>query len=296
MSSIESAAAWADFWATPSGGGCLAALDQEFEKLEASAWRPLAAALPRKTAVLDIGTGDGIVLQRLHKLRPDLRLTGIDSSPHLPASPKGMKLKPGIAAESLPFADASIDAVVSRYGYEYGATAAVAAEAARVTKAGGKLLLIVHHRASPVVAWNERRAAALRWAAMDSGYLDKARAYANSRLVARLPVPAPLLASVREAASRFPADPVAAEVLTGMLQTIDPRFPPAQSLQALGMLERRAKGELARLAALESAARDESGIAAIAAELEAAGFAIESPSPMIGRDGPLAWLVRGTRR
>lgn len=297
MSTIGPAAAWADFWAAPSSGGCLAGADAELEKAELGCWRPLAQALPRKAQVLDIGTGDGIVLKRLQKLRPDLRLTGIDSSPHLPPAPRGINLKAGIAAEALPFADATFDALVSRYGYEYGRTDAVAREAGRVSRPGGRLLLIVHHRGSPMVAWNERRAEVLRWAAVDSGHLARARALANARAVAHLPVPPALADSVREAAQRFPADPVAAEVLAGMLQCIDPRLGPEQSLAALDTLERKAKGELARLAALAGAARDERGVAQLGRELDAAGFAMNAPTAIANDRGlPLAWHLSGVRR
>lgn len=297
MSDLDPRSAWADFWTAPGAGGCLAGVDADFERAEAALWRPFAAALPRKARVVDIGTGDGVVLKRLLKLRPDLKLVGVDSAPHLPAAPRGITLKADVAAEDLPFADAGFDAAVSRYGYEYGETARCALEMARVIKPGGRLLFIVHHRGGPVVAWNERRSAALRWAAIDSGYLAKARSYSAARTIARLPVPADLLDAPREAARRYPPDPVAGEVLTAMLQAIDPRLPPLQSGQALDLLERKAAGELARLTALSAAARDADGIGAITAELSEAGLAMEPPAPVAGRGGqPIAWRVTGVRR
>lgn len=297
MSTVDSRSAWADFWTAPSTGGCLAGVDAQFERAEAAIWQPFARALPRKGRVLDIGTGDGVVLKRLLKLRPDLKLIGVDSAPRLPPAPRGVTLKPGVAAEQLPFPASSFDAVVSRYGYEYGDTARCAAEAARVVKPGGGLLLIVHHQGSPVVAWNARRAAALRWASADSGYLAQARNHAAARLIARLPVPAPLLEAPRQAARLYPADPVASEVLTAMLQSIDPRLPPAHSLAALDSLERKAAGERTRLEALAAAARDAGGIASLIADLGGAGFGMEQPSAITdGAGQPLAWRVAGSRR
>ena len=297
MSGVDSRSAWADFWTAPSTGGCLAGVDADFERAEAAIWQPFAKALPRKARVLDIGTGDGVVLRRLLKLRPDLKLIGVDSAPQLPPAPRGITLKAGIAAERLPLPDAGFDAVVSRYGYEYGDTARCAAEAGRVVKPGGHLLLVVHHGGSPVVAWNTRRAAALRWASADSGYLAQARNYAAARSIARLSVPAPLLDAPREAARLYPGDPVAAEVLTAMLQSIDPRLPPPHSLAALDALDRKAAGELIRLQALAGAARDANGIASLAAQLDGAGFDIGEPAPINDQRGqPLAWRVSGVRR
>jgi SAM-dependent methyltransferase len=297
LSLVDPRSAWAEFWAAPSTGGCLAGVDADFERAEAAVWQPFAKALPRKARVLDLGTGDGVVLKRLLKLRPDLKLTGVDSAPQLPPAPRGITLKAGVAAESLPFPEGAFDAAVSRYGYEYGDTGRCASETSRVAKNGCALLLVVHHQDSPVVAWNGRRAAALRWAAVDSGLLAQARNYAATRSIARLPIPAPLLDAPRQAARLYPADPVAGEVLTAMLQAMDPRLPPAQSIAALDALDRKAAGELARLTALSQAARNSEGIASLTAELDRAGFAMEAPSPVLDRNGqPLAWRVAGRRR
>src|SRR5258705_7495374 len=40
----------------------------------------VAAVAPDGAAVLDVGTGPGVLLVELAKLRPDLRLTGVDLS------------------------------------------------------------------------------------------------------------------------------------------------------------------------------------------------------------------------
>ena len=73
-------------------------------------------------SLLDIGTGPGGLLEALHARRPDLKLTGVDISPGMVAQARQNMARAGLAdvvdirqaaAGCLPFADASIDTVVS---------------------------------------------------------------------------------------------------------------------------------------------------------------------------------------
>lgn len=72
--------------------------------------------------LLDIGTGPGWLLLRLHECRPGLRLTGVDISPAMAAQAKHNAALAGVAkaidiqaaaADHLPFAAGSFDIVVS---------------------------------------------------------------------------------------------------------------------------------------------------------------------------------------
>ena len=73
-------------------------------------------------SVLDIGTGPGWLLLKLHQQCPELRLTGLDASPSMVAKaqnnianagfPDVIEVKEG-NAEHMPFADSSFDLVVS---------------------------------------------------------------------------------------------------------------------------------------------------------------------------------------
>ncbi|HLV59707.1 MAG TPA: class I SAM-dependent methyltransferase, partial [Natronosporangium sp.] len=46
----------------------------------------IAAAAPHGAAVLDVGTGPAVLLLELARLRPDLRLTGVDPSADMVAA------------------------------------------------------------------------------------------------------------------------------------------------------------------------------------------------------------------
>jgi SAM-dependent methyltransferase len=77
--------------------------------------RSLAHHLPAQARVLDAGSGTGGLLRRLHRTRPEWRLTGIDFSP-LACELARERVPAEILLGSigaLPFADASFEAVTS---------------------------------------------------------------------------------------------------------------------------------------------------------------------------------------
>ncbi len=46
----------------------------------------LAALIPRKASILDVGCGDGAITQMLGSIRPDLALTGVEAKPRKKAA------------------------------------------------------------------------------------------------------------------------------------------------------------------------------------------------------------------
>ena len=100
-------------------------------------------------AVLDVGTGTGLLLRMLARQPlPPRRVVGIDSSPGMlsraPDLPSGWQLVLG-DARSLPFAEASFEVVVCAYLLhllEPSDQRAVLAEARRVLRAGGRMVTV----------------------------------------------------------------------------------------------------------------------------------------------------------
>jgi SAM-dependent methyltransferase len=64
--------------------------------------------------------------------------------------------------ELLPFEEASFDAVVSQFGFEYSRTHKTAHQMARVLKPAGRFSFIVHHAQSSVVSANRASLDAIR--------------------------------------------------------------------------------------------------------------------------------------
>ena len=302
MTGRENRAAWADYWQKnkgPGEGGCLPQALVELDAAQRGIWQGFARALRRGSRVLDLGTGDGAVLRKMAALRGNLQLTGVDSSPSLPPSPKGIKLRPGTAIEALPFRDGFFDAVTSQFGYEYGETGPASREVARVLKPGGRLLFMLHRADGPIVAHNAPRREALLWAVRTSGWLDKARALVRSRTLGPLPTPPAFRGAVEEARRLFPTQPVAVEVLEAVRQTLElgRNAPPQEALEVLADLEAKADNEIARIESLQRAACDPARVETIVAELRASGLDIDTPGSACGGSSgqAFAWLVAGGR-
>jgi SAM-dependent methyltransferase/adenylate kinase family enzyme len=106
------------------------------------------AALRTGDCVLDVACGTGVVTREaLRRVGPTGRVTGLDASPGMLAvareQGRAIEWHEG-RAESLPFPDASFDAVVSQFGLMFFVDRVSAlAEMRRVLRPGGRLALAV---------------------------------------------------------------------------------------------------------------------------------------------------------
>ena len=285
---------WTRYWSggAGGGGGCLPNAAGPVEAAQKRVWQDFAARLPRRARVLDLACGSGVVGGWLVTARPDLRIVGVDSAAALPPPPKGVSLKAGVALERLPFGDASFDAATSQFGFEYADSTAAAAELARVLRPGAPVRMIVHHAESVIVAHNRARREALLWAAGPKSGLAKARAFAAA--APGLPVPPALRAGPAEARRRFPDRPIAAEIAEAVLQRLSAGRGAAGLLDALA---REAEGEIARIAAMERAARSVERVEALARTLSEAGLSVDAPDvlPDVQPGRVLAWILSARR-
>jgi ubiquinone/menaquinone biosynthesis C-methylase UbiE len=95
--------------------------------------RHLASAIPSRGTVLDIGAGDGQIAMALMRLRPDLKVEGVDIVPR----PRTLIPVTQYDGKRLPFADKSVDFVtIVDVLHHTTDPAAVMLEAARVARQG----------------------------------------------------------------------------------------------------------------------------------------------------------------
>jgi ubiquinone/menaquinone biosynthesis C-methylase UbiE len=107
----------------------------------------VAGAAPQAGALLDVGTGPGVLLVELARRRPDLRLTGIDLSADMAAlaqrnlTPFGARATARVGdVTDLPFPDRSFDLIVSSLSlHHWDEPEAAVPELARVLRPGGRL-------------------------------------------------------------------------------------------------------------------------------------------------------------
>jgi ubiquinone/menaquinone biosynthesis C-methylase UbiE len=108
--------------------------------------RDVADAAPRDAAVLDVGTGPGVLLLELARLRPDLRLTGVDLSADMIASAtRNLAGHENATAQvgdvtALPFEDGTFDLVVSSFSaHHWDDPETAVPELARVLRPAGRV-------------------------------------------------------------------------------------------------------------------------------------------------------------
>lgn len=254
----DEAKAWGDFWASNSGGdsnGCLPERWAAIEGAQRAAWSEFVAPLKDGARVLDLATGDGRVLAWMRSQRPDLVLTGIDLAPKLPPAPQGTTTRGGVAMEQLPFDDAAFDAIVSQFGFEYGNTAKVAAEIARVLAPGGKVGLMVHRGDGPILEHNRKRRAELLWALREKGVARKCKA-ALAQGQKGLERAAGLSAKVaQQGSAKFGSTSPAWEIPEAIRRSclMGQRAGIGSIVETIGVIEAKAKNELGRIQSLTNA-------------------------------------------
>ena len=272
--------AWDAYW-LGHRTGCLPQSSSSLDALFRSHWHGVAQTLPKGARVLDLATGAGSVLKWLGEVRDDLDRVGIDLAQTLPSPPSGCRLIGGVAMEDLPFADAEFDAVVSQFGFEYGSMAPTAASVARVVRGGGMLALVTHHADGPIVTHNRKRAAGIAWAIGDAKLLEHARKIVGGaadpslhQLLARAP---------RDAIAGFGRGSAAWEIAEAVRRTAvqATSLSRARALASIDLIERKARGEVERIAALEAAARAMSEPDRLKASMEAHSIGYVETHPLL---------------
>ncbi len=118
-----------------------------FRRLYRRIAQDVTASAPHGAKMLDVGTGPGILLAEVARLRPDLDLVGIDLSPDMVTvaernlAPYGAKVSLHAAdVTSLPFPQESFDVIVSSLSmHHWDHPQAAAPELARVLRPEGRI-------------------------------------------------------------------------------------------------------------------------------------------------------------
>ena len=226
---------WRSYWKSDRPASCVpenAATAKEIAEF----WNGLFAELQDGSRVLDIATGNGILLAHAAAAASrggrTFRLTGVDLAdidPHkfLSDSPPGFenaRFIGGTAAEDLPFETGEFDVVVSQYGLEYAQLEKALAEVERVLAPGGKLTWLAHCEDSEVVRQNRGQGEQVQFLLAPRGPVEamekfvertrkgKSLSYANQRLQAAM-------ADAEAYCREHPPAGIVAEVCTVIAET-----------------------------------------------------------------------------
>lgn len=293
--------AWNDYWQGKAkvGAGCLPCANDAIAGAVESWWHDFANMLERKGRILDLATGNGIVLQKILAKRPKFKAIGIDAAPKLPAPVGPYKLRGSINMENIPYADGEFDAITSQFGIEYGDLDKIAAEISRLLKSGGQCAFIMHRKDGPIVRHNVPRLESLSWACRDRSLPQKARNWVKQRPLLGLAIPEAFVEAPAQAAQAFGSGSAGHEFATALLRSlaVGQRLPPQESFQMIDELETMANNEMGRIESLMGAAIDEQQLQDFADRLAANGLNIDHCSTFeaVKTGADFAWLVRASK-
>lgn len=306
---------WQELWSDPQNDGEIMGGLAARPSLDAI-WKSFleTAALRPDDLVLDIASGAAPIARSAESLpaasRPNFTCVDYAPAALTAARTLGARVICCVAdANRLPFRPGSFSAVVSQFGLEYAGAAAFS-EAASALRPGAPLLAVVHvaggaialeSGASEQVVATALEAGLIRalrdtlaasYDGAPAGYVNKKReaafqrtlAAARSRLVASPPSPgAAILANYAADMERLAARRFA--------------FAPEDALGWLQQIEQRLRSYLARLRAMQQAARSPQDMDEISTRLAGAGLVDISFEPVQFRAGDAqgAWRLSARR-
>lgn len=155
--------AWSSYW---MGGNPDSFVPKGMEKPFAEIWISVANNLPEGASVLDACCGNGAIAHLLEQAytAKSLSITGVDAAV-LDAKTEyahhNVTLIGQTDVAALPFEDAQYDAVISQFGIEYSDWKTSLTEVARVCRAGGQVVFLVHANDSAISATSQHQLEAL---------------------------------------------------------------------------------------------------------------------------------------
>lgn len=306
---------WQDLWNDPQNDGEIMGGLAARPALE-SVWRSFleTAALCADDLVLDIASGAAPIARGAADLpaasRPNFACVDYAPAALSAARALGARIICCVAdANRLPFRPGSFSAVVSQFGLEYAGGAAFS-EAASALRPGAPLLAIVHAEGGAIAlesGASERVVAAALEAGLiraarktltasyddaPAGYVSKKREAGFQRT----------LGAVRSLTANAPPSPGAA-ILARYAADIERlaarrfAFEPEDALGWLQQIEQRLKAYLARLRAMQQAARSSQDMDEISTRLAGVGLVDISVEPVQFRAGDAqgAWRLSARR-
>jgi SAM-dependent methyltransferase len=271
LSERESNPGWRHYWRENRLAACVPDNPDAAGAIERH-WTEFFSALPAGTRVLDIATGNGVLLvwaaRAARSAGRELLLTGVDLAdidparflPEYRSDLAGVRFTGGTAAESLPFADGSFDVVISQYGLEYADLDLALNETGRVLVSGGQLHWLAHADESIVVAQGRARLADIGLLLASEGPFAAMKSYIEARVRGRkvLRATRALTDALRAAEAHCATHPSATlvrQLCSGILETANQfeRYRPADVEHWLDENRKRLRGQRQRTRDLLSA-------------------------------------------
>ena len=314
--SITANQGWRNYWRSNRPASCVAENDAT-EKEIAAYWVGVFAELPDGFRVLDIATGNGILLAHAttaaRQCTKKFDLTGVDLADIDPQqfvdeSPIGfdaIHFAGNTAAEDLPFSANEFDIVVSQYGLEYAQVDKALVEVERVLSPGGRLVWLAHCENSEVVVQNRQQSAEVDYLLAPRGPIEAMERFVASIRKGKKPnyVGQRLQAALADA-ENFVRDHPPAKVITEVCTVIAESasrwqaYRPDDLANMLADSRRRLIRHRQRINDLTNALMSPDRLQRVEQHLQAAGWLDTSVEPLCaGADAkPIGLLIRSRRQ
>ncbi|MGH8496443.1 MAG: class I SAM-dependent methyltransferase [Gammaproteobacteria bacterium] len=322
---------WDMYWAHGFVTSCALAFSANYEGRMRGIWEEFFEALEPGARILDICTGNGAIavianqVSRAHDKAFEIH--GIDSARIDPAATlkgdrtllEGIHFHAGMPAERTSFGDDSFDAVTGQYALEYTDVPKAISEIARVLRAGGRCLFVMHHADSVVLETGREELRHARLLFEETALFERGRDLMRRMAVAATPAGRQALAQDADAEDKrqrlnaAAADVSAAigrsahpEMLRGALGALGRAWQAARdsglepALAMLDQAEREIRANEERLRDLLRAASDAARIEQILAHMHDGGLETQPATALHHEDTPesrrlVGWVVRAQK-
>jgi ubiquinone/menaquinone biosynthesis C-methylase UbiE len=146
---------WTQYWRNAVSGSFGRQLPEWYRNTLEPVWKDTFLQLPQNARILDIATGNGAVINIANELseqhNKNFTLIAIDKAKQLHPEPTTLNqidFIADLAIEKIAFPANYFDIVCSQFGIEYSNRKKSLAKIAPCLKAGGKLLIVAHHKNS----------------------------------------------------------------------------------------------------------------------------------------------------
>lgn len=301
---------WTRYWQRDAHEDCLT------DSLGLAAmWRDYLCGFADGARLLDLATGSGeaaeLAASALREMGRVCHIDAIDMAllPD-PISKRmrklGVRLMSEVDVGALPFEDRSYDGVFSQFGIEYGDRRAAFREAARVLRANGRGLFVMHHKESTITRACAARLAHHHEVIGPTQCFAAAQQVFTSYLLGGSPQFVALaeakfcneVAMLQRRLGMPPTDPNLAPAVRFLseISAMPARYDPADALRRVQFADEEITSWRLRQEAQQRAALDAADLDAIAACLAEEGLAVEPPEIVCDAKGEIAaWALRFRR-
>ena len=281
MTEASSSEGWHRYWRKDRLAACVPENPESAAAIE-SHWTTFFESLPDGSRILDIATGNGVVLlwavRVARRLGRKFELTGVDAAdidplrflPDYRADLNEVTFLGNTAAETMPFADNTFDVVVSQYGLEYAELDSALAETGRVLVPEGQLHWLAHTPSSVVVTQAQLQLESIELLLASHGPFAAMKAFVKAQERGRQTDRAvrDLTASLKAAeayCARQPTATVVRQLCGGILDTANnfEKYRPDDVSAWLKSNRSRLLGQQRRIADLQSAVLSPDRIATV---------------------------------